>query len=74
MDWLAQTTSYINRYDLMDQGTILKTEIARVSLTWYGMTEFEQILSSMGYKDISYEMGYGRQIEDLVTFRAHRPA
>ena len=74
MDWLAQTTSYINRYDLMDQGTILKTEIAHVSLTWYGVAEFEQLLSSMGYEDIAYEMGYGGQLEDLVTFRAHRPA
>lgn len=74
MDWLAQTTSYINRYDLMDQGTILKTELAHVSLTWYGVAEFEQLLSSMGYEDIAYEMGYGGQLEDLVTFRAHRPA
>ena len=73
-DSLSQTTSYINRYDLMDQGTILKTELAHVSLTWYGVAEFEQLLSSMGYEDIAYEMGYGGQLEDLVTFRAHRPA
>lgn len=71
-DWLAQKTTYINRYELVDQGSIIQTEIAALSLYWYEISEFEQLLSSSGYKGMTYELGYATHRPDPITFIAHK--
>jgi hypothetical protein len=70
IEWLTQKTSYTNRYELIKKGKLIKTETSNFTLYWYGIAEFEMRLSLLEYKDISYEIGYGKQQSDIVTFTA----
>jgi SAM-dependent methyltransferase len=73
IDWLAQETSYINRYELIEKGKVIQTEISNLSLFWYELEEFKMLLILAGYEDISCETGYGRPEGDFVTFIAYKP-
>lgn len=70
IDWLNQKTSYINRYALIEKSELIKTETSNLVLYWYGVSEFETILSLLNYKDICYEIGYGNKQSEIVTFNA----
>lgn len=72
IDWLNQRTSSINRYELVEKGKVIKTEISNFILYWYGISEFEILLSHLNYKDISYEVGYGKQQSEIITFTGRR--
>ena len=74
IDWLEQKTSYIIRYELIENGEVLKTEISNFTLYWYGITEFEMLLSSSGFKGIEYEIGYGNNQTQIITFTASKGA
>ncbi|MCL2593711.1 MAG: class I SAM-dependent methyltransferase, partial [Defluviitaleaceae bacterium] len=71
IDWIAQKTSYIHRYELLKNGEVQKTEVSNFTLYWYGILEFEMLLKSAGFVDISYELGYGTSNNSsLITFSA----
>lgn len=72
IDWLLQKTSYINRYELIEKGRVVKTEISNFILYWYGIEEFKIYLSRVGYNDISYQVGYGNDESDIITFIAYK--
>jgi len=72
IDWLLQKTFYINRYELIEKGKVIKTEISNFILYWYGIEEFTMRLSLGGYKNISYQIGYGKKESDIVTFIAYK--
>lgn len=72
IDWLNQKTTSINRYELIEKGRIIKTEISNFILYWYGISEFEMLLSHLNYKEISYEVGYGKQQSEIITFAAYK--
>ncbi len=72
IEWFTQKTSYINKYELIKKGKPIKTEISNFILYWYGIAEFEMRLSLLEYKDISYEVGYGNQQANIVTFTARK--
>lgn len=72
IDCLQQRTSTINRYELIEKGEIIKTEIAKFVLYWYGLSEFEMLLSLLDFSDISYEVGYGQQQSEIITFTAYK--
>lgn len=72
IDWLTQKTSYINQYELVENGVVIKTEVANLTLYWYGVSEFEMLLTLLGYKDIKHENGYTKQQSDIITFTAHK--
>ena len=72
IEWLAQKTSYTNTYELIEKGRVTKTETADLTLHWYGVSEFEMILSRMGFEDIRCDVGYGSGQSDLVTFSAFK--
>ncbi|OQA42233.1 MAG: tellurite resistance protein TehB [Chloroflexi bacterium ADurb.Bin325] len=72
IDWVGQKTSSINRYELVEKGRIIKTEISNFVMYWYGVSEFRILLSFLGYKDISYELGYGKGGSELITFTAYK--
>lgn len=70
MDWLAQRVTYINKYDLVYAGEVIKTETSILNLNWYGIEEFRMRLSLAGFKDISYQIAYGKDEVGIVTFVA----
>lgn len=72
IDRLKQKTSYVNQYELIERGKVIKTEIANFSLYWYGLAEFETKLSLTRYRDITCESGYGTQASDMLTFTAYK--
>ena len=73
MDWLAQSTSYISRYELIEKGKVTKTEISNFVLYWYGVAEFEMLLAHSGFEGIKHETGYGNvEQSQLVTFTAFK--
>ena len=72
IDWLLQKTSYTNRYELIEKGKLIKTEISNFILYWYGIEEFTMRLSLGGYKNISYQIGYGKKESDIITFIAYK--
>ncbi len=72
IDWMNQKTSYINKYELFEKGRLTKTELANFTLYWYGIEEFVMRLSLLGFKDITYEIGYGNQQSGMVSFIAYK--
>ena len=72
IDWILQKTFYINRYELIEKGIPVQTEISEFILYWYGIEEFRMYLSKVGYKDISYQIGYGNEESEIITFIAYK--
>ena len=73
IDWIAQKTSYISRYELIEKGEVIKTEISNFVLYWYGIEEFEMRLTLAGFVGVEWEMGYGKEEgSEIVTFMAFK--
>lgn len=72
IDCILQKTSYINRYELLEKDRVVKTEESEFILYWYGIEEFEMLLLRAGFKDISYQIGYGDKESDIITFVAYK--
>lgn len=72
IDWLAQKTSYISKYELIRNGEVLDTEISNFTLFWYGIEEFSMQLSLSGYNNITIETGYGNKQSEITTFTAYK--
>ena len=73
MDWHKQKTSYIHRYDLVENGYVTKTEVSNFVLYWYGIDEFALLLEKCGYNKINYVIGYEKNpTASLVTFFAEK--
>ena len=70
IDWLSQKVSYINRYELVKNGEVIKTELSDFVLYWYGITEFEMLLTLSGFGRFEYETGYGNNQSQIITFTA----
>lgn len=72
IDWIAQKTSSVNKYELVEKGEVTKTEISNFKLYWYGISELEMRLTLAGFKDCVYETGYGNNQSEIVTFIAFK--
>jgi len=70
IDWLTQKTSYINKYELLENGEVTKTEMSDFVLYWYGIIEFEMLLTLSGFERFEYETGYGINQSQIITFKA----
>lgn len=72
IDWREQKTSSISKYELIENGEVIKTELSNFTLYWYGIFEFEMRLALLGYKNIEYEVGYGNGQSEIITFTAFK--
>jgi len=70
IEWLAQKTSCINKYELKEKEKVQKSETSNFVLYWYGIEEFAMLLELLGYKCVSHEIGYGHQQSDMITYIA----
>lgn len=58
VDLLEQKKVSLLKYEKWKDGKLLQTELQRFPLSWYGVYEFELLLASMGYKEISKSADY----------------
>lgn len=73
IDWYDQKVSYSHRYELVENGKVIETELSNFELNWYGIKEFTQLLKEAGFSDIRHEVGYGDLKNDsLITFIAKK--
>jgi hypothetical protein len=51
------------RYEKWRDGTLLRTEMQRFALRWYGLEEFELVLKSLGFSEVvvSADYEYGKR-------------
>jgi len=71
IDWLEQKSTSINKYELIERGRVMQTEISDSTIHWYGIHEMEMLLSLAGFTNITYELGYGTQRSGIITFTAY---
>lgn len=69
-DAQAQTTSYVNTYQLVDNGEVVETQSCEMVLHWYKAKEFEALLSKSGFERITKVVGYGIGSPGIITFKA----
>ena len=77
VNFVEQYTVSHLRYDKWRDGELVKTELQRFPLRWYGLEEFELVLKSEGFTGVvlSADYGQGRRpshAEQTFTFEAHR--
>jgi SAM-dependent methyltransferase len=77
MNWIDQYTLTILKYEKWRNGKLIDTELQRFPIRWYGIEEFQHILKSIGFSDItcSAEYVYNKKPSkehSLLTFEAIR--
>jgi SAM-dependent methyltransferase len=77
VNFVEQYTVSHLRYDKWRNGELVKTELQRFPLRWYGLEEFELVLKSEGFTDVVVSADYeqGRRpsdAEQTFTFEARR--
>jgi hypothetical protein len=77
VNFLEQYTVSHLRYDKWRDGELVKTELQRFPLRWYGPEEFELVLESVGFTDVvmSADYEHGKRpshAEQTFTFEARR--
>ena len=70
IDWIEQKTSYIHRYEMIENSFVTETEVSKFELHWYGIQEFELLLQMAGFKQINYILGYEKSEKLPITFMA----
>ncbi len=77
VDFLKQYTVSHLRYEKWRAGELVKTELQRFALRWYGLEEFELVLRSVGFTGVEVSANYehgsrASHAEQTFTFEAHR--
>jgi SAM-dependent methyltransferase len=77
VNFLEQYTVSHLRYEKWRDGELLKSELQRFPLRWYGLAEFELVLESIGFTDVvvcaDYELGRRpTRADQIFTFEARR--
>lgn len=77
LDWVQQRTVTHLRYEKWKDGKLIDTELQRLVLSWYGIEEFKEILSKIGFKNISVSSGYVYEkfptnANEVITFEAEK--
>jgi hypothetical protein len=74
VDLLEQYTVSHLKYEKWRDGVLVRTELQRFPLRWYGLEEFELVLSSLGYAEIvvSADYEYGGRPSDPALHELQR--
>jgi hypothetical protein len=77
VDFLEQYTVSNLRYEKWRDGELVKTELQRLPLRWYGLEEFELVLKSVGFINavVSADYEHGERpshADQTFTFEARR--
>lgn len=60
IDWEAQRTTELHRYEKWVKGQMVQTELSQFILSWYGIEEFKLILEKIGFKNCQVIWDYGQ--------------
>ncbi len=73
IDYINQITHQINRYELIENGAIINSEVANFDIRWFGIQEFINILEKIGFRNISYNFDYNldgdKSIVNFICFK-----
>jgi hypothetical protein len=77
VNFLQQYSVSHLRYEKWRGGELLRTELQRFPLRWYGLEEFELVLKSLGFSEVvvSAHFEYGKRpssAEQTFTYEARR--
>ncbi|WP_368892974.1 class I SAM-dependent methyltransferase [Proteus mirabilis] len=77
IDYINQLTTSHHRYDKWRDGKIIESEWEVFSLKWFGVSEFEQILRLIGFKQITISADYQylqtpSNTTEIMTFEAYK--
>lgn len=77
IDWINQISKSLLVYEEWKDGNLLDTELQNYTVCWYGIREFEYILSHIGYKNIVFSANYefnNRDLNngDIITVEARK--
>jgi ubiquinone/menaquinone biosynthesis C-methylase UbiE len=77
VDLINQRVISLLKYEKWKDGELVKTELQRLPLSWYGVQEFKLILENAGFADItiSGNYKYGAAPEDasrMITYEARK--
>lgn len=67
IDWEAQRTIELHRYEKWVNGKMVQTELSRFVLSWYGIEEFKLILEKVGFKNCHVVWDYGQNSGEHAT-------
>ncbi|WP_207942497.1 hypothetical protein DOK78_000866 [Enterococcus sp. DIV2402] len=70
IDWFNQKTVSLSKYELVENGQVTQTEYSHFTMYWYGLNEFEMLLSLVGFVEIEREVGYGTDASEIITYIA----
>ncbi|AQP52869.1 SAM-dependent methyltransferase [Vagococcus penaei] len=75
IDWLAQHVLTHVRYEEWQDGVLISTELQRLLLRWYGLTELRLILEKVGFESITISADYDYLVPPVdsnqtITFEA----
>jgi hypothetical protein len=70
IDWINQKTVSLSKYELVENGQVTQTEYSHFTMYWYGLNEFEMLLSLVGFVEIEREVGYGADASEIITYIA----
>jgi hypothetical protein len=77
VNFLEQYSISHLRYEKWRDGELVRTEMQRFPLRWYGLEEFELVLKSLGFSEVvvSADYEYGKRpsrAEQTFTFETRR--
>lgn len=73
IDWHAQKTSYIHKYELLNKGALKQTEVSNFILHWYSVNELSLLLQKIGFQEVTHDIGYGTdENSSLITLFAYK--
>lgn len=77
VDFLKQKTVSLLKYEKWSEGQLMQTELQRFPLFWYGLHEFQLLLESIGYTEVTFSADYSygtlpSHAGAMITFEAIR--
>jgi hypothetical protein len=77
-DYIAQTTLAHLRYELWQDGNLVKSELDFFKLRWWGVEELSMALQRTGFVDVVVSGNYlhgkaPRKDDEIISFEARRP-
>lgn len=63
IDYVAQTTKELHRYELWQSGQLIKTELEEFVLRWWSISEIKLLLQAIGFTNVTISGNYQYQKE-----------
>lgn len=77
LDLINQRTVSLLKYEKWKNGELLQTELQRLAMSWYGLYEFQLLLESVGFVDVTVSADYKyksipKHAGSIITYEAKK--